>query len=86
MRRPSTLTIVTMHPYSMAIPTRPAATATPAAASVMCPSIAGDAGAAPSAIADDADALTAADADDKEADTEEGNGLAASTSLVYISM
>lgn len=88
------LTIIAMHPYNIAIPTRPAATATPAAITNMCSDVAGDAGAAPFATADDADALTADDADDKildetelkEADTEDGNGLAASTSLVYMSM
>ncbi|KAL8933018.1 MAG: hypothetical protein Q9211_006007 [Gyalolechia sp. 1 TL-2023] len=55
----------------MAIPTRPAAIATPAAANVICPSIAGDAGAAPSATAADTAALILADADDKEADADD---------------
>lgn len=79
--------------HSMAMPTRPAAIATPPAMTAMCPEVTGDAGAPPLATAADALALATDDADDKtldekelrEADSEEASGLATSTSLVYIS-
>ncbi|KAL8702960.1 MAG: hypothetical protein Q9201_003864 [Fulgogasparrea decipioides] len=83
----------------MAIPTRPAAMATPPAMTAMCPDVADDAGASPFWTASDAEELAAAawelaeadtelkDADTelKEAKTDDGNGLATLTSLVYIS-
>lgn len=67
--------------------------ATPAATTVMCPGVAGEAGAAPFAtaadaaeLAADAEAVTLEVRELKEAEIEDGNGLAASTSLVYSSM
>lgn len=79
-----------MNPYNMAIPTRPAATATPAPTTVMSPDVAGDLGAAPSATADAVADASAELADEpfelKEAEASVASGRAALTSLVYISM
>lgn len=79
---------------------RPAAIATPPATTAICPDVTGEAGAPPfattwvfeafnfvlSALADDmADEILLA-AEVNEAETEDGTGLALSTSLVYNSM
>lgn len=78
------------HCHSIAIPTRPAAIATPTATTIICPDVAGDAGAAPfataDAVADPREEVADPAFELKEADTEDGNGLASLTSLVYISI